>query len=406
MYRFSKQFKINDVASVAIGTGLGQLVMVAATPLLAVNHTPKDFGEYALTIAFINIVLAVGCLRYDLALASCKQEDVKPLVTISFVSAFAFAVVMTLLTLIFQQQTTFQFLDPLLSQPFMIASGSFFCALYQAASLQLIRNQSFVQLAILRASQGVIFVLVAVFTTSSLSWAILISYIMPTLVMQWKVLQEGFSTFPQMITIAKSYSSFPLYSGIGILLDTLAHSTIIGLITDRFGLGASGHFAQIQRVIGAPIVLISISLGQVLLRQFAKLETDRVALIPALNRWAALMIASSAMFLLLVAIIGESILVRVLSPEWRVDQFFLIVISVSILARGVVSPLSAVLSTRSRLKYAMFWQVIYFVSMSILFPMLTKSLDMDKVLSAFAAMNLFVFALYWVVIKYAVIKTS
>lgn len=64
------------VASLGSGTALGQLIVVAVTPLLTRLYTPADMGLFGLFASFLAIASVAATLRLDFAIATTSQPEV------------------------------------------------------------------------------------------------------------------------------------------------------------------------------------------------------------------------------------------------------------------------------------------------------------------------------------------
>lgn len=64
------------VASLGSGTALGQLIVVAVTPLLTRLYTPEDMGLFGLFASFLAIASVAATLRLDFAIATTSQPEV------------------------------------------------------------------------------------------------------------------------------------------------------------------------------------------------------------------------------------------------------------------------------------------------------------------------------------------
>ena len=63
------------VTLLVTGTALGQVLVIAASPLLTRLYAPVDFGALAVFSAFLGILVAIGSLRYELAIPLAEDDE-------------------------------------------------------------------------------------------------------------------------------------------------------------------------------------------------------------------------------------------------------------------------------------------------------------------------------------------
>ncbi|MGZ5106322.1 MAG: hypothetical protein ACXWHC_20135, partial [Usitatibacter sp.] len=80
---------LRQVGTVAAGVAGGQLILLAATPLLARTFTPAAFGDYAVFLALYFVTLVVACLRLEFAIPIAPDEMVPALAQAALLSSMA-----------------------------------------------------------------------------------------------------------------------------------------------------------------------------------------------------------------------------------------------------------------------------------------------------------------------------
>jgi O-antigen/teichoic acid export membrane protein len=172
--------------------------------------------------------------------------------------------------------------------------------------------------------------------------------------------------------VAGRYRKFPLYSLPGALLDVVGYSVCIWVVASFYGQRAAGEYSQIQRLIGAPLMLVSISLGQILLRHTAELAGDVTELRRLLHRLLRVMGVAAAAALLVLALAGKPIISAMLGPRWHVEHETVVLLGAAVFVRACISPLSSTLITLRRFGLALAWQAAYFCSASLLMPLVAS----------------------------------
>ena len=74
------------VAVSVTGTAFGQIIVLAASPLLTRLYTPEDFGILGVFSALLGILGIAVCLRYELAIPLAEDDcDVVNLLALSLI---------------------------------------------------------------------------------------------------------------------------------------------------------------------------------------------------------------------------------------------------------------------------------------------------------------------------------
>ena len=377
-----------------IGTAAGQGVVLVATPWLARAYGPESFGILALLITASNIAVATGCARFDLALPSSEDRDVSALLKLCLLVAGGLAGMAGLAAVAVGQ--IFTITGParaVLGQPGLLAACVFLAASFQAASSGLLRYERIATMAMLRGSQGALFVGLALFSRMGLLWSFAVSFL------------PGLFFIPLLLRLHRGRSStlgeaasenrmFALLGLPGAVLDVVGYSLCIWIVTAAYGADASGELSQVQRIVGAPLMLASISLGQILLRHTAEMKDDLGALRHLIVRLLALMSAGALIALLVLALAGEPVLAWLLGSRWHVEGVTIVAVSAAVFVRAIVSPVSSLLATFRRFDLALRWQMIYFVSAATLFTLMSAALPFRGFVVFYAAHEAVLYAVY------------
>lgn len=363
--------------------------MLAATPWLVRVYGPASFGLLALLITATNISSAIGCARLDLALPSAGDTDAPTLLRLCAIVGFIGAVAVTTVA---QLLTLGGAVDEVAGRPFQLGLCVLFAANFQAASSMLLARGQIPAMATLRGGQGLIFVLLALFSQVGLLWAQVLSYAPGALVLGIMLARLG--PGPRLVDVAKRYRSFALLGLPGAVLDVVGYSLCIWIVTYAYGTAGSGEFSQVQRIVGAPLLLVSISIGQILLRETAHLRDDLPRLKLLLERLLMLFAGGAAVALILLALVGEPVLGWLLGSGWHIGTVFIVAISAAVFIRASVSPVSAILATFNRFDLALRWQMLYFASAVTMFTLASRLLPLGGFVVFYAVHEIILYLIY------------
>ncbi|HEY4301532.1 MAG TPA: hypothetical protein VGM73_11700 [Candidatus Didemnitutus sp.] len=371
---------LRRASQVAVGTVVGQGLVLLATPILARLYSPAEFGSLALLTTVCNIATAVACLRYDLAIPSAPTPDSSGLLRVAIGIAGATAI-LTALVLLAAGHLLGRIGLGMEDHPVLTGICVFLVGTYQATNAWLLARGRFGGVAWLRMAQGGGFCVLALFPSVGLLWSLALSYGGGLLGLRGLFHHRRSEAEAGWRETAIRYRDFPLLSLPGAVLDVCGYSVCVWVVAAAYGSGAAGNFSQVLRLTGAPLMLISLSVGQILLKQTADLAAHGAALRHLIHRILGFMAILATLGLLALWLVGPPLFSRLLGAGWNVDRRLIVSVGVAVFARACVSPLSTVLITLRRFGHAMTWQALYFCSSLIVLPILARRLAFESYLT-------------------------
>ena len=138
---------------------------------------------------------------------------------------------------------------------------------------------------------------------------------------------------------------FPLLSLPGAVLDVIGYSVCVWIMIYYFGMHEAGQYSQIQRIVGAPLMLLGMSVSQVLLCASTDVIGDRNSMIMLFRQLLVIVGVLGLVVVTFVVLVGDTLLHWLIGSQWRVDAEFIVPITIAATVRACVSPLSALLIT-------------------------------------------------------------
>ncbi|MGZ5084697.1 MAG: lipopolysaccharide biosynthesis protein, partial [Usitatibacter sp.] len=239
---------LRQVGTVAAGVAGGQLILLAATPLLARTFTPAAFGDYAVFLALYFVTLVVACLRLEFAIPIAPDEMVPALAQAALLSSIAVGALAGLLAL----SGVVSRLNPQAGAALgWLAVCAPFVGLVQTAIFAAIRAGRFRSNAAIRMLQPACFVAIALFAPSLglvrshvLAAGVAAAFAAVTLAPLLKPVRLG-----AMREALARFKSHPLLSLPSTLLDTLSLACPIFVISSAYGTEVLGNYSQLQRLL-------------------------------------------------------------------------------------------------------------------------------------------------------------
>lgn len=391
-----------DLSLSLIGIGAGQLIMFAATPFLARIYTPAEFGAFSVNYAVAGVIATVAALRLDLALSGARDEEVADFARLSFVLPLVVVPVSTLALWALVHSPVARILPFGWGDVAYIAAIGFLQGLSFVGAAIATRTGRFQLFAAIKILQPLVFAFLALLVLDDLSASMAIGALAAALAILPAIRSLGVA-FRGKIALAPLRTAwrFPAISAPMALLDVLALAMPVLVITSAFGEQASGNYAQVQRLIGAPLVLAAMAGGHVFLKHAGDRFRSGVPVMPLYRRFVLVMTGFALAVFLVLVLAGEEIVGFLVGPNWRTDTPFLLLVVLPVLWRVVASPVSHAMVLTNRIGAQGIWQALYFIGTAAMLIVGASLVPLDTLLAVFAVSEFVFYGAYLGLSAYA-----
>lgn len=378
-----------NVITVAGGTAVSQLIVIAATPLLSRIYGPESFGILAVFISILSIANVISSLRYELAITLPKEDNIAISLIWLIACFLGLSALISLIGLII-----FWELIPLDGAAreviYLLPLAIIPVGLFNALSFWLIRKKEFKLLSSIRVKQsllGVIFNILLFFagpiglaagTVVGRSAGIFIiltrfNYLFPFVSnkksknIAKKDSQIASDTGKNSLRLSSligklhktlvRYRQFPFYSLPSGIIITTANEVPTLLIASFYGLKVVGAIFVIRKILVVPTSLVSNSINQVLRSDAPRLFREGKLSFSLTKVFKKLLISSSAIIIPF-SISLYFLLPIVLGVEWSNDSLFAIALVPLVIGIATVSPLSVGFGAAEKLREGLIAQII------------------------------------------------
>lgn len=285
--RFPRSRFGKAVALIASGTALSQLLGVALMPLLTRLFTPEAFGVLAVYASLLMTFKVVIGLRYEMAIPlAVSDEEAVSLMGATFATMIVLlgsgtAIAWALLPWLYG----FERFESARSVIWLVPVGLLAAGSYQTLRLWAIRDRLYGAIAGTTVSQGVGRSVVQM--ASGFTYAVPAGLIVGEIIghsagvvrlarAAWaKVKVHHQALKPKRLwSVARAYIGFPLLQAPSSLLNSAGMQLPALLLASCYGASVAGIYFVAQRLLGAPVQLISNAMGQVFLGEVAQLARD------------------------------------------------------------------------------------------------------------------------------------
>lgn len=352
-----------------IGTGISQFIPVLFSPFLTRIYSPSNFGDLAIFMAFSLIIGmgASGMYEYAIVLPESDEDAQNIIKLITVLSASV-----SLLTGgIFYGASWFIKVENFY---FLLPFSIFFTACYNVISYWYNRMKKYKTLNFIRIFQSVL-IIGGSFIFYTLKNGLIYGYVLGGLFCFILFLFNFFPylrkiNFLKIRDLAIEYKKFPTLILPSSLMNTVSSYAPVFFIKKFYTSSQLGSFSMSNRVLTAPISVISTAIGQVYFKNLSDYYNEkRYDLIKKtfLQSTYILCLISISIFLPLF-FFGEDLAIIVFGKGWKEAGEFIEIIALASMMKFIVSPLSTVLIVKKELNKVARWQTIYFfTSMTIFF---------------------------------------
>jgi O-antigen/teichoic acid export membrane protein len=278
-----------NVAVVAGGTAIAQLVGILLTPLITRIYGPAAYGELSVFTSILNVGASVATLGFYLAIVLPKREAAAAaLFRVCVATAVLVAIAFTAVLLIARPYISgFGSSESFAYWIWLLPIGIVLLALVQALEQWHIRNRSFKRMSFAAVLQAICAGVARV--SAGLVWATSTVLIVTGVIA--RAVQVGalwFSGRESLVragsrlpgserrraavfaAVARRHKDFPIFRAPQILLNTVSRAAPIALLASFFGAQAAAFYAIAQSVLYLPVALIAQSTGRVFLQRLAE----------------------------------------------------------------------------------------------------------------------------------------
>lgn len=356
---------IKGVVGIITGASIAQVLAISAIPVLARLYSPEETARYALLLGIGMVVASFASLRLNLAIPlPSKTEDsqqlfwlacVVPLLVVPITGAVAAAA----FALDAPRPPGFRPLDFLLIGAFVFLLSVFTAARQYGVRVRAYRTLSrvpVVQMGITLCSQfalGWVGFGGGLFAGGLIGRSAGIAGLMN---------ESGLTTSrkPEITDarrLLREYWRFPVFLAPAALINVLGANIAALMLPSLYGLGAAGLYAMAFRVAAVPATIVSDSVGQVFLGEFARMP-DGSGARAVFIRWSVALFALGAFVAGAMWFLAPVVLPTLLGEEWVGTATLAQYTGVMAGAAIVGSPLQNVWTVRQRVIAQLAWNCL------------------------------------------------
>ena len=399
------------------GTGMSQLILILASPILTRLYDPEALGALGLFMSFVAIITICSGLRYELAIVLPNRDsEANEILQLALYFNILISIASIFIFLIYGMLSTkLELNDPLGWYIYLIPLGILLSSAYQSLSFWMNRRNRFSVISISKIIQSSVVVISQILLGYKLIGGFqgliigglfgqLIALLFFTLNLEKQTLKAIFFPKKSLFNVLKKYSRFPKFSMPGAVINTITTEFPILIITYTFGLIVTGPFNLAVRVVGLPITVISGAVYQVLVSRVAELDRENFKLIkPLILKIFAILFIPAIIICFISSGFLPDLFSFVFGNNWRFAGELASILIFAYAFKFSISPLGVVLGLDRNVHLGFYWQALYFFS-SIITLTYFSYLDIETFVLIFVLVEIVMYLIYFAFILYGARK--
>lgn len=360
---------IANVAKLATGGALAQVIALACAPILTRLYTPEDFGLLGVFSAIVAVISVTATLRYDLAII-LPPSNTAAWALLKFIGKITLVIVIALSLVTFPFRSWFANLlrVPGLDTYYillpLVVLGAGWGSL---AANWALRGKQFGALAKTSVSSSLagngfkIGAGTLGFGGGSLIIALIVQQWFRLIVLSrilWKTIPHEVAEDGEALKLAKQYSEFPKYRMLQDGLSILANQLPNILLAIYFSPLIVGFYLLTVRVLQAPSSIIKDSVGKAFYQQAAETKNRKGNLLKLNDRMTLVMLGIMVLPVFTFCFLGPTIFTIIFGDEWAIagqySQYIIFMIALSFANVPGVSAVTAIGRNKQLLGFGVF----------------------------------------------------
>lgn len=272
---------LKNIITLTTGSSMGQIILIATSPILTRLYTPEEFGILAIYISIVTLVASLAAGRYEYAILKPKKYyEALSLLYISIILISIISIVSFIIVIFFTEQLMkLMNLDNLLVLYF-IPFSIFITAIYTSFTMWNNKNKNFkltaygdtfrstfistLQILLNKVNLGLIF-------------GQIIGNFFAVIIISKNFLKNDLKKikrikFSYILYMMKKHKDFPIYNMPHMLVTSLKVNGTIILISTIYGNTVLGFYSLAMRVLVLPISIVGKSISQVYYQKISSLN--------------------------------------------------------------------------------------------------------------------------------------
>jgi len=344
------------VLMLAGGTAFSQMLSIAISPIISRLFSPDDFGILSVYTSFLGIIAVFATLRYEFAIPISKDESQAAnslFLTLLSVIGVSFA---SFLVFQFSSKSIFRLVnaEELIPYSWLISIGILTNGIYIAFRYWAFRNRDFKSITKTTINQSIykntFVILWGVFKANAMG--LIIGAIIGKSAGIWTLSKDvrkkkneliEHISYRSLISIAKRYLRFPLFSSWGAILNSLGVQLPVLFLSSLYGTEVAGSYGFANRIVALPMVFIGQAIKEVFFGEGAQLaKTDPKKMLNLSRKLLKRLILVGIIPFAILFFFGPSLFSFIFGESWYDAGIYAQILAIMVFVRFISTPISSV----------------------------------------------------------------
>ncbi|MBT8326085.1 MAG: oligosaccharide flippase family protein [Bacteroidia bacterium] len=173
------------------------------------------------------------------------------------------------------------------------------------------------------------------------------------------------TTKKRLKEVAQLYKSFPIYSMPSGLLNLLATSMPVFLISYYAGQKATGYFAYAFKLSYLPLGMIALAMGQVLFERLSRMKDDRTETAEISQNLLKLLVGISVIPAIVLFFWGEELMVWAMGSKWKIAGVYVENTILFYIAMFVSNPFFCTFDVYKKLDKELLFNIVFIAASTL-----------------------------------------
>ena len=373
MLKLFKTDFLKNAGTIFSGSLIAQLVGFGALVFLGRWYSVESFGELEFFLKIAGIFIAIAGLRYEMAIVvDDSEENAIELARMSLFINTGISSLLLLIALLFAEQLAVYFNQ---SKNLFYAAPLFIWLTACAETLVLYynRKKKYIKISanrIVTSFSATGYKLSHYWVLSSLVNGLLVGQIVGQVVGFFQIIHKiPFHVFQYnkqvFKKLARKYRQFPLFSSPAALLNILATSMPVFLISAFAGKMDTGYFANAYKLTYLPMSMLSMAIGQVFFERIARLRNDKTEATKLSLELLQFLFLIGLIPVVAFAVWGDKIAPLVLGPQWNEAGVYIQITILFYFSMFLTSAFSSAFETYNKLYVQLIYNGLFLILTSL-----------------------------------------
>ena len=405
---------LRNIFILSSGVGSSQVIALLLLPFLTRFFSPNDFGVFAVFMSIIQLIAISATFRLEMAIVLPKKDS--DAVLLCLMSLFSLTIFSLITSVIIFIITYYSIESSILDLPiyalYLIPIGSFFMGFYNILyswnnRLESYKNMSYSHIlhSCISTPSSFLFYFLSLGSIALILGQIIGRFFACALLMKswfnkFKEIDQN-KMYNQMCFLWNTYNKFPKFELPQTILNFMSQKYIVAFFTLYSTTTAVGVFDLADKILGKPLAIISNSFKTVFYQRLTTAQNKKNIFIKSL----ALMMLIGIVLTIPFYYLPDTFFIFILGDEWGDTGRYIQLICPLIFSRFVFTVVSPTISYTLKNHLLLFWQIIYFVSLVVLFSVFSNvQFSNEHVLLTYSMLGAFMYTLLGVISYLVLIK--